>query len=379
VTTRAILGASVVTPGGVRPDAAVIARDGRIAAIVAPAEIPRDIEIERVEGGWLVPGFIDIQVNGGGGVLLNDAPTVAGVAAIAAAHRRFGTTALLPTLISDTLEQVDRAITAVDDAIAQGVPGVIGVHIEGPFLSPGKPGIHDVSRLRRLGDAEIALLTRPGRGVRMVTLAPELVPRGAIERLRSAGVIVCAGHSLATYEETRTALGEGLSGFTHLFNAMTGFGSREPGMVGAALEDRNTRFGLIADGHHVHPAAMRVALAARGLDGVMLVTDAMPPVGTDVDHFMLGGERILVEDGMCRSAGGTLAGSMLDMAGAVRNAVEMMGVGIAEASRMASGNPAAFVGLEAERGGIAPSLVADFVHLDAALQPRRVWIGGHAV
>jgi len=377
MTMLAILGATIVTPQGARAGDALLVENGRIAGVVAAADVPADAERHVLDGGYLMPGFIDVQVNGGGGVLFNDRPDVDGVRAIAAAHRRFGTTALLPTLISDTLDKVEQAIAAIDQAIAAGVPGIAGIHIEGPFLNPGKKGIHDPSHMRPLGETEIALLTRPGRGRRVVTIAPELAPPGTIARLRAAGVIVCAGHSLASYEKTVAALDEGLDGFTHLFNAMTGLGSREPGMVGAALEHRRSHFGLIVDGHHVHPATLRVALAARGAEGVMLVTDAMSPVGTDLTSFMLFGQEIRVIDGICRGPDGTLAGSNLDMASALRNCVTMMNVDVATASRMASTNPAAFLGIAGERGAIAPGLAADLVHLTAELDVARVWTGGN--
>jgi N-acetylglucosamine-6-phosphate deacetylase len=376
MTPRVISGARIVTPHGVLDDHAVLIGQGWIVALCPPGEVPAGAAIERLDGGWLVPGFIDVQVNGGGGVLFNDRTDVDGITAIAAAHRRFGTTALLPTLISDTLDKVAQAIDAVDAAIGQGVPGVVGVHIEGPFLNPAKHGIHDPAYLRVLGEDEIALLTRPGRGRRLVTIAPELAPPGAIARLRAAGVIVCAGHSMASYEQTMAALDEGLDGFTHLFNAMSGLSAREPGMVGAALNDRRSRFGLIADGHHVHPASMRLALAARGMSGAMLVTDAMPPVGSHIDHFMLGDREIRMVDGICRGADGTLAGSSLDMASAFRNAVEMIGVDPQDAALMASATPADFLGLAGERGAIAPGLAADLVHLTPAFDVARVWIGG---
>lgn len=376
MTMQALLGATIVTPQGEREGSTLLVEHGRIAGIVAPTDVPADAERCLLDGGYLVPGFIDVQVNGGGGVLFNDHPDIDGVRAIAAAHRRFGTTTLLPTLISDTLDKVEQAIAAVDQAIASGVPGIAGIHIEGPFLNPGKKGIHDASHMRQLGDAEIALLTRPGRGRRVVTIAPELAPPGTIARLRAGGVIVCAGHSLASYETTVAALDEGLDGFTHLFNAMSGLGSREPGMVGAALEDRRSHFGLIVDGHHVHPATLRVALAARGTEGVMLVTDAMPPVGTDMASFMLFGQEIRVIDDICRGPDGTLAGSNLDMARAFRNCVTMMKVDVVAASRMASTNPAAFLGIAAERGAIVPGLMADLLHLTPELEVARVWIDG---
>lgn len=367
-------GARIVSPDGTRDGACVAIENGLIRKI--GADLKSSGERVELEGGYLVPGFIDTQVNGGGGVLFNDAPSVDTIEAIAQAHRRHGTTGLLPTLISDDLNTLRCAIEAVDKAIAAGVPGILGIHVEGPFISAARRGIHAERFVRAPTEAELELLARPSRGVTLVTLAPEAVPKGTIARLRAAGVVVAAGHSTADYAATRRALDEGLDGFTHLFNAMTQFGSREPGMVGAALEDRESRFGIIVDGHHVHPASLRVALAARGLDGAMLVTDAMPPAGTAMARFELQGRTITVADAALRGEDGTLAGSALTMDLALRNAIDMLGLSLAEASRLASANPAGFLRMSARRGTIAQGMIADFVHLDEALQVRRVWIGG---
>ena len=374
MSAHSLCGAKIVTPDGLRDGTAVAIEDGFIREI-GPLDSPSDARME-LEGGYLVPGFIDTQVNGGGGVLFNDEPTVETIEAIAQAHRRHGTTGLLPTFISDDLPSMRRAIEAVDAAIAAGVPGILGIHVEGPFISAERRGIHADRFVRAPTEAELDLLARPSRGVKLVTLAPEAVPAGTIACLRAAGVLVAAGHSTAGYATTRRALDEELDGFTHLFNAMTPFGSREPGMVGAALEDRNSRFGIIVDGHHVHPASLRVALAARGLDGAMLVTDAMPPAGTAMASFELQGRTITVADGALRGDDGTLAGSALTMDLALRNATEMLGLSLVDASRMASANPAAFLRMDTWRGTIAPGMVADLVHLDEALRVRRVWIAG---
>jgi N-acetylglucosamine-6-phosphate deacetylase len=374
--TTALTGAAIVLPDRVLDDSALLIDGGTIVGWVAEKEVPPGCRVEPLGGGWLLPGFIDTQVNGGGDTLLNDVPTVAGIRRIAEAHRRFGTTALLPTLISDDAAVVDAAIAAVEVAIAERVPGVIGIHIEGPHLNPARKGIHDAAKITPLDSATIARYAQPSLGKRLVTLAPELAPPGAIGALSDAGVIVAAGHSAGDYATTRAALGEGLAGFTHLFNAMTPLESREPGMVGAALLDRSSRFGLIVDGVHVHPATLRVALAARGLDGAMLVTDAMPPVGGRHDRFTLMGREIRVEGGTCRGADGTLAGSALTMVQAVRNAMDLLGLTIVEASRLASGNPAAFLRLDDRTGTIAPGLAADLVHLDHDRRVTRTWNAG---
>ena len=365
----------VLTPAGFAAGHCVLIADGRICAVTTAASCPSDVERLPLEGD-LVPGFIDLQVNGGGGVLLNDEPTVDGIAAIAAAHRRFGTTALLPTLISDDLDVVARAIAAVDAAIEAGVPGVVGIHIEGPFLNTQKKGIHDASKFRPLDAEAVALLSSLRRGRTLVTLAPELAPPGSIRALVSAGVVVAAGHTNATFEEATAAIDEGLTGVTHLFNAMTQLQSRAPGMVGAALRSPNTWCGLIVDGHHVHPAALQIAFAVKGAEALVLVTDAMPTVGSATKSFELGGQTIVADDGRCVAPDGTLAGSDLDMAMAVRNAVRLMALEPEAALRMASASPARAIRLETVTGSIESGKRADLVLLDSAGQARETWIAG---
>jgi N-acetylglucosamine-6-phosphate deacetylase len=375
MTAKAITGAQILTDGIWLDDHALLAKDGRIEAIVAASAIPTDADVDWLSGGMLVAGFIDTQVNGGGGVLFNDEPNVKGIAAIAAAHRRFGTTAMLPTLISDDFEVIAAAIAAVEEAIASGVPGIIGIHIEGPFLNADKRGIHDSAKFRTLDEHAITLLSSLKNGRTLVTLAPELAPKGAIAALVEVGVIVAAGHTLATYEDMQRGISEGLSGVTHLFNAMSQLESRAPGVVGAAL-DSDLVCGIIVDGHHVHPASLRAAYQAKGADGLMLVTDAMPTVGSTKNHFHIGDTKIVAENGMLRSSDGTLAGSDLDMCSAIRNCVSMMRVDLTTAFQMASQTPASFLGLGADFGRIAPGYRADLVHLNDDLQVQATWIAG---
>jgi N-acetylglucosamine-6-phosphate deacetylase len=375
MTRTAITGAQILSGGRWLEDHALLVEDERISAICSIATLSTDVEIETLNGGWLLPGFIDTQVNGGGGVLFNDQPTVEGIAAIAQAHRTFGTTALLPTLISDDPDVIARAIAATDEAIACGVPGVVGIHIEGPFLNPLKHGIHDAAKIRTLDDRAITLLSSLDRGRTLVTLAPECAPPGAIAELTARGVVVAAGHSLATYHDMVRAVAEGLTGVTHLYNAMTQLGSREPGLVGAAM-DLGLTSGLIVDGHHVHPAALRTALKALGKKRVMLVTDAMPTVGTGLDGFSLGSQQIDRQDGALRGADGTLAGSDLDMNQAFRNALSMMQIDMITASQMASTTPAEFLGLSSSHGTIDVGMRADLVLLDSALHATATWIAG---
>ncbi len=378
--TIALVNGRVLTDNGFQGGFAVLVDGGTITGLALPSD-PRVRAAERHDlgGQTLLPGFIDCQVNGGGGVLFNDAPTVEAIRTIGEAHARFGTTGFLPTLISDDPDVMAKAIDAVNAAVEQGVPGVLGIHLEGPFIAPERKGVHDAAKFRVAGADDVAMIARRHGGVTLLTLAPERASDDVLAQLVANGVIVAAGHTAADYDTARHALGSGVRGFTHLFNAMTPFTSREPGVVGAALEDAASWCGLIVDGHHVHPASLRVAIAAKAREKMMLVTDAMPPVGSDNPNFVLKGETITVRDGVCQTADGTLAGSALDMATAVRNTVQMVGVSYDEAARMASTYPAAFLGLGSTHGHVAAGYRADFVVMDDAYQVTETWIGGTKV
>lgn len=358
---------------------AVLIDEGRITAVVAASDRRlRKLPRRDLGGALLLPGFLDSQVNGGGGVLFNDAPNIATIGAIGRAHRRFGTTGFLPTLISDDLEVVARAIAAVRGAIESGVPGVLGIHIEGPFLNVERKGVHDPAKLRELDASAMGLLTSLRAGRTLVTLAPEMTTPEIIEGLVAAGVVVSAGHTNATYAQIATALRHGLTGFTHLFNAMSQLTGREPGTVGAALEDAGSWCGIIVDGLHTSPVVLRIALRCKPHERFMLVTDAMPSVGTNVSSFELQGRRILVSGSVCVDEDGRLAGSNIDMASCVRNAIQMLGVPLAHAVRMASEWPAEFLGLSKELGRIAPGYRANLVAADDELQVLETWIDGRS-
>ena len=359
-------------------DRIVVLRGGRIADVTA--EPPADMPVTNLPAGAiLAPGFLDLQVNGGGGVLLNDDSSVAGIARIAAAHRRGGTTALLPTLITDTRPAIRAAIAGVAAAIEAGIPGILGIHLEGPFLSPQRIGIHDPGRLAAFGPGDAELLTGLGtRGVTLVTLAPERVPEGAVADLVARGAFVCAGHTADTGLAIRAAVAEGLTGFTHLFNAMSQLGPREAGAVGVALSEEATFAGIIADGHHVGDDQLRLALRLKGRDRLMLVSDAMPPVGdarADAS-FTLFGRRIVRTGDRLTGEDGTLAGAAITMAQAVRHMSTRGGASLEEALAMASLTPARFLGLDARLGRIAPGHAADLVALAADLTVLGTWIGG---
>ncbi len=369
--------ASIVFDGEtVHRDAAVMIDGQRITGIGPRASISPNVRVHRLpDDAWLAPGFIDLQVNGGGDILFNADPTRSALAQIAAAHRKFGTTSILPTLISDTRQTMEAALSAVQQSRADC--GILGIHLEGPFLSLEKPGVHDPSMLRQPGRGDLELLTSLRPVPTLVTLAPERVPPGFIAALVGAGVRVSLGHSMATYAETKRALAEGMTGFTHLFNAMRPLGSRDPGPIAAALETPSVWFGMIVDGAHVDPAMLRLAL--RGAASPVLVTDAMPPVG-GASSFTLNGRKIAVQGTACIRDDGTLAGTALDMASAVRNCVKLLDLPLACALRYASTEPAKFLGVDHQIGRLVPGFRADMV----AIEPTHVrilgtWVGGDEV
>lgn len=374
----ALTNARLLIDGSLLEGMAVHVEGTRIAAVMPETALPPGIARHDLAGAILSPGFIDVQVNGGGDVLFNDDPSVATIRRIGAAHAPFGTTGFLPTLISDDLAVIRAGIAAVEAAIAEGVPGVLGIHIEGPFINAERKGIHNAAKIRSIGEEDLAVLTSLRHGRTLVTLAPETAGPSVVARLAAARVIVAAGHTAGTFEQVTEAIDAGLTGITHLFNAMSPLGNREPGAVGAALVDARTWCSLIVDGHHVHPATLRLALRCKPLDRFMLVTDAMPPTGGVAHSFLLGGRRINAEGGRLVDENGTLAGANLDMAAAVRNTQAMLGVPLAAAFAMASSAPARFLGLESELGRIATGYRASLVAIDATGRVTACWIDGTA-
>lgn len=376
MTITGIYAPEVLISGIFITDHIVLLENDMIVNILPKDQVPDGLKIDRYDYGKLVPGFVDIQVNGGGGILFNDNPSVATIKAIGAAHRKFGTTTFFPTLISDDLDKIEQAIRAVDAAIDQKIPGVAGIHLEGPFLNTNKKGIHDAHKFRRMDNAAIPLLSSLRKGRTLVTLAPEMVESGLITRLVAAGVTVAAGHTNATYEQTLQAVDAGVTGFTHLYNAMSPFQSRAPGVVGGAFDTADTFASLIADGFHVHPAALTHAIKTKGVEKTILITDAMPTVGSAQKEFWLGEEHITATNGKCENDIGILAGSDLDMASAVRFITHNTDQTLEDAIAMASSSPATFMKIDHAVGEIKIGKKANFALLDDGLMVSKIWIDG---
>ena len=360
----------------------LLVEDGRIAAILPPDSAVKDAHRIELDGGILAPGFVDLQLNGGGGVMFNDAPTVETLSRIAAAHAALGSLTILPTLITDSPDQTRAAVDAVEGAFAAGVPGIAGLHLEGPHLSVARKGAHDPALIRPMEADDLTFLCDAARRLPrlMVTLAPESVTDDQIATLSRVGIIVALGHTDAGFDRCLSAAKAGARLATHLFNAMSQLGNREPGLVGAVLSTGMLNAGLIADGIHVHPETIRAALRAKaGPEEIFLVTDAMAPAGSDITKFSLNGRDIRRADGRLTLADGTLAGADLSMARAIRVMCHEVGLPLDRALAMATRIPARVLGLSERAGALAEGRDADLIHLSQQLVLQRVWQKGMAV
>jgi N-acetylglucosamine-6-phosphate deacetylase len=372
----ALTGATIFNGQTFVENHAVIIAGQHIIGVFPNQELNPDITTVNLSGGILAPGFIDIQVNGGGGVMLNNSPTVDAVNAIVSGHRATGTTGMMPTLISDTAEVQRAGVEAVAAAKAAGNRGILGVHIEGPFFSLAKRGAHSARMIRPMTQQDIDWLCSLSDLQTIITLAPEQTQPGQIRQLSDAGLRVFAGHTNANYDQIGAAIDEGLTGFTHLYNAMSHLTGRAPGTVGAALDSEHTFIGIIVDGHHVHPASIRIAQRAKSPGKLLLVTDAMATVGSSQSSFDIYGETIKVSQGRLINSDGALAGSAIGMIDAVRTATNLVGLPLAETLRMASLYPATLLGRDKELGRLEPGYRADVVHFDQNFQVQRTWVAG---
>ena len=358
---------------------ALLVNGAHIFDIVPEVDLPSDCKIVSLDGGLITAGFVDLQVNGGGGEMLNNSPTVETIRTICDAHLQFGTTSLLPTLITDNREITSAAIEATKGALKQNIEGMIGLHLEGPHLSIVRKGAHDPALIRAMDDVDCDQLTNLARTLPslLLTVAPESVSSDQIQTLSDAGATVSLGHTNVDFETATKAAANGATCVTHLFNAMSQLGNRDPGVVGAVLETSSLFAGIIADGIHVDPATIRIALRAKlGPGKIFLVTDAMAAIGTNIREFTLNGRKILRHDGRLNLSDGTLAGADLDMISAVKFMINIIGLEVDEALRMASLYPAQLLKRTTEIGRLASGTRADFLHLDSSHNIETVWRSG---
>ncbi len=380
---HALVNARLYTGSQILSGHCLLLKEQKILGHCQHADLPKDAEITDCSGLSLAPGLIDLQVNGGGNILLNDQPTPEAIGKVITAHRLHGTTGMLATFISDTQQKRREFIKAAQAVYAQKFPGFLGVHLEGPHLNPLKQGVHKADFMDAPDVEDMALIRAPRKGITMVTLAPETLPADMLADLAKAGIIVAAGHSHATYGQVTEAFKHGLAGFTHLFNAMEPMRARQPGIVGAALDDETSWVSLIADGQHVHPALLRLAIRAKPAGKVFLVSDAMPPsalaVGQMAEDFFLYGDRIKVKEGVCLNSEGKLAGSAATLWDCVRTLHSQCAVALDETLRMASLYPAAALGIDNQYGKLEGGFFADIIGFDALMNVKKVWISGSSL
>ena len=374
---KAFINADIYTGSEVITDKALMVDEGKVVGFSSADLLDNSVEVVDLGGASLVPGYVDLQVNGGGGVLFNEEPTLDGLSSIVEAHRHLGTTALLPTFITGDQRAMEHAIDTVRQAIASEMHGVLGIHLEGPTLNPERAGVHNKALIRRV---DPDWLVDHLRGLpSIVTLAPEMVEPGYIRALKAGGIRVAIGHSNATGDEADRAVDAGASLITHLYNACSQLTGRQPGVVGIGLARREVAVSCIADGHHVSYRSLEVAIRAKAPGKFLLVTDAMPVVGSAVSEFVLEGLHISMRNDRCETEDGTLAGSALTMAKAVQNCVRHIGVPKDEALRMATRYPAEYFGVQRSFGSFAIGSWADSLVLDNELNIREVLVRGRSV
>ena len=381
-TQRAYIGARIFDGNVFHQQSALLISGTRIVAIIPHTAVTDDHEVVMLDGGILSPGFVDLQVNGGGGVMFNDTPSVKSLATISSAHRQLGTTSFLPTLITDVPEATIAAIDAVQQAVADGMPSIVGLHLEGPHLAISRMGAHHASLIRTMEEDDIQILIAAAQKlpVLKLTIAVESVSYDQIRLLSQAGILLSLGHSDASYEQAKQASAHGVRCVTHLFNAMSQLGNRAPGLVGAALDNGALSAGLIADMVHVHPASIALAMKAkRGPGQIFLVSDAMATAGSDMTSFILNDRIVQREKGRLVLADGKLAGADLDLTQALRNMMNTVGIAPEVALQMVTSIPANLIGRGDEIGVLTSGAQADFLHLSDDCYLQSVWQAGQFV
>ena len=376
---KSFVGATIFDGFNRHLNSALIIMNGKVVEIIPEEKVDPSTDQIVLAGGLLTPGFVDLQVNGGGGVLFNDNPSLENLKTICEAHAKLGTTSIMPTLISDSPEVHKRAISVIIDALYYPIKGLVGLHLEGPHLAVARKGAHEERFIRPMKELDCLELESLANKVRnlMLTIAPEAVLPQQITRLSNAGAVISLGHTDCTFNQAADAVDAGATCATHLFNAMSPFGSREPGLVGAVLNSGKLFSGIIADGFHVNKISINLALQAKKAPGALfLVSDSMSTVGSEQTHFFLNDRLITRSQGKLILEDGALAGADISLSDAVRYMVNEVGILQDDAIRMASLIPAKVLGMESEIGCLVPDAQADFLWMKNDLEIEKVWVGG---
>ncbi|PNM60797.1 N-acetylglucosamine-6-phosphate deacetylase [Vibrio vulnificus] len=371
----ALTNCKIYTGSDVLSEHALIIENDLITSIVPAADLPSGIEVKDLAGANVSPGFIDLQLNGCGGVMLNDEITAETMQIMHEANLKSGCTSFLPTLITSSDADMRAAITAAREYHAKYKNQSLGLHLEGPYLNVMKKGIHSVDYIRPSDTSMVDFICENADVVAKVTLAPELNDPEHIEKLRNAGIVVSIGHTNATYAEARKGFEAGITFATHLFNAMTPMVGREPGVVGAIYDTPDVYAGIIADGFHVDYANIRITHKIKG-EKLVLVTDATAPAGANMDYFIFVGKKVYYRDGKCVDENGTLGGSALTMIEAVENTVEHVGIALDEALRMATLYPAKAIGVDGYLGRIKKGYIANLTIFDRDFNVKATVVNG---
>ena len=372
---QALIGAQLFSGKEFFDNRALLIDGENIIDIINEHDIPKNFEIQKLNGGILSPGFIDLQVNGGGGKLFNNSPDKESLNTIIEAHQHFGTTSIMPTVISDSLNVLKRCTTTISEEIENN-KSLLGVHIEGPFFNVKYRGVHQKQYINTINSDYLNLFENLKDFPVMLTLAPECISTKQLKHLKSLGFKILAGHTDASYDQLEEAIKYGLDGFTHLFNAMGQISAREPGVVGSALTFDNAAVSIIVDLHHVHPSLIQMAYKQKPQGKLFFVSDSMATIHHGEPSFELYDEIVSESKGRIINSEGKLAGSSITQIDAIKNAYQSCNIPLNEALAMASRYPAEYLGVANYLGSLKSGYRADLTHFDLDFQVQNVWVAG---
>ncbi|MGO1295953.1 MAG: N-acetylglucosamine-6-phosphate deacetylase [Vibrio sp.] len=371
----ALVNGKIFTGETILTDHGIIINDQTIHDIVPCHALPQDIPRIDVNGANISPGFIDLQLNGCGGVMFNDDISVNTLHTMHHANLLSGCTNFLPTLITSSDENMQQAVQVARDYMTQTPNQVLGLHLEGPYLNPEKKGIHNMEYIRQSNQSMVDFICQNQDVIAQLTMAPEMNDPAHIRQLADAGITVSLGHTNCSYQQAKAGFAAGMTSATHLFNAMSSITGREPGAVGAIYDTPSIYAGVIADGFHVDFANIRIAKHIKN-EKLILVTDATAPAGADIESFIFVGKTVYYKDGKCIDENGTLGGSALTMNQAIKNSVKYVGIALDEALRMATLYPAQSIGIDKQFGRIAPGYIANLAIFDCDLNVEATVVNG---